>query len=42
MKAVYQKILTVYTDQGSVDEFFKGKNKALHLKIFKMLKDKTF
>ena len=42
MKAAYNKFLTAYTDQESVEEFFKGKNKVLHLKILMLLRNKLF
>ena len=38
MKTCYQNFITAYqdaaTEPGKADEFFKGKNRVLHLKVF--------
>ena len=43
MKEGYNNFITAYaaaaTEQGKADEFFKGKNRGLHLKVFKKLQD---
>ena len=46
METCYQDFITAYqdaaTEPGRADEFFKGKNRLLHLKIFKKLQDRSF
>ena len=42
MKTGYNNFITAYAEQGKADEFFKGKNRVLHLKVFKKLQDNKF
>ena len=46
MKEGYQNFITAYaeaaTEPGKADEFFKGKNRVLHLKVFKKLQQNKF
>ena len=37
MKTAYNNFVTAYAEQGNADEFFKGKNRVLHLQVFKKL-----
>ena len=42
MKLAYNTFITCYKEKRNADEFFKGKNRSVHLKIFKKLQDNQF
>ena len=39
VKSAYHAFITCYKEKGTTDEFFTGKNRLIHLKVFQKLKD---
>ena len=42
IKLAYNTFITCYAEKGNADEFFKVKNRSVHLKTFKKLEDNQF